>query len=254
MDEALSPTGDLDPRTRLLLTLGFIAALTAMPDGAWEAMGVLAAALVGVACIVRADWKALLRRVLMLLPFAGLAALSLPFTTGGRTLFTLGPLHLSDAGLLRFAAVMVRATLSIGAAALLVQRTPMPHLLQALQGIGVPRLVVAIAATAYRYVFVLVEEATRMDRARQSRSADLPSGRGRGLRWLWWRARGLGGMIGVLFLRSYERSERIYLAMAARGYAGTLRSLETPAWQRRDLYILAAGTLGLLLCVVVGWR
>ncbi len=244
----------LDPRTRLLLTLGFIAALTALPDGAWEAMGALAAALLGVAFATRADGRALLRRVLMLLPFAGLAALSLPFTTAGRTVLALGPLHLSDAGLLRFVSMMTRATLSIGAAALLVQRTPMPHLLQALQGIGVPPLVVAIAATAYRYLFVLAEEAGRMDRARRSRSADLPGGRGRGLRWLWWRARGLGGMIGVLFLRSYERSERIYLAMAARGYAGTFRSLERPSWQRRDLYVLAAGTLGLLLCLVVGWR
>ncbi len=247
-------TSGLDPRARLLLTLGFIVVVTALPDGAWVEMALLASSLLVVAVITRTDWASLLRRVVLLLPFAALAALSLPFTTAGETLLRVGPLRLTDRGMLRFAALIGRTLLSITAASLLVRQTPMPQLFQALQSLGVPRLLVAIAASAYRYSFILAEEAARMDRARRSRSADLPCGRGRGLRWLWWRAWGLGGMIGMLFLRSYERSERIYLAMVARGYAGTLYALEPPAWQRRDLYALVGGMAGLLLCLLMGVR
>ena len=65
----------------------------------------------------------------------------------------------------------------------------------------------------YRYLFVLVDEAMRLQTARDARSV----GAGR---TLFWRAKVLGGMIGCLFIRSYERSERIYAAMLSRGYAG----------------------------------
>ncbi len=254
MGSLATPEVGLDPRARLLLTVGFIIVVTALPDGAWTVMGILALGLLVIALLLHIDGRALLRRVGMLLPFAALAALSLPFTAEGQTVMGLGPLRMTDVGLAHFAAVMVRTLLSLTAATLLVQSMPTPQLFQALYGIGVPRLLVAIIAAAYRYFFVLVEEAARMDRARLSRSADLPGGRGRGLRWLWWRARGLGAMIGLLFLRSYERSERIYLAMIARGYSGRPYLPEPDGWRKRDLYALAGGLTGLLLCLVVGRR
>ena len=62
-----------------------------------------------------------------------------------------------------------------------------------------------------------------MLRARAARSAAIEGARGGGS--IGWRARTTGGMVGALFLRSYERSERIYAAMQARGFEGTLRHL-----------------------------
>jgi cobalt/nickel transport system permease protein len=62
-----------------------------------------------------------------------------------------------------------------------------------------------------------------MSRARAARSAAAPDGKGGGS--IVWRARVTGGMVGSLFLRSYERSERIYAAMQARGFEGEIRHL-----------------------------
>ena len=65
-----------------------------------------------------------------------------------------------------------------------------------------------------------------------------------------WRARVLGNMVGSLFLRSFERSERIHAAMRARGYDGTIRFADERALARADwLLLLCALTLlgGLVL-------
>ena len=81
-------------------------------------------------------------------------------------------------------------------------------------------MLVSIVAFMYRYVFVLVDEAQRLLRARAARSAGVGAGTGGTIAW---RARVSGGMAGSLFLRTYERSERIYLAMLARGFDGEVR-------------------------------
>ncbi len=85
-----------------------------------------------------------------------------------------------------------------------------------------PRLLVAIIGFMYRYLAVLAGEAGRLNRARRSRSA-VVAGRGGGS--VRWRAGVVGGMVGSLFLRSYERSERVYGAMQARGFDGEFRSM-----------------------------
>ncbi len=86
----------------------------------------------------------------------------------------------------------------------------------------------------WRYLFVLADEALRLLRARQARSGqtDRPGLKPGGS--LSWRGRVAGGMAGSLFLRAFERSDRIYMAMVARGYDGEVRSSPlpaTPAWQ-----------------------
>ncbi|MCX5999217.1 MAG: energy-coupling factor transporter transmembrane component T, partial [Chloroflexi bacterium] len=95
---------------------------------------------------------------------------------------------------------------------------------------------------AYRYIFVLVDEAMRMWRARESRSL----GRKR-----LWQIRTLGSMIGILFIRSYERGERVYAAMVSRGYEGRIRLLTPLSFSQRDVFF-AGGTAAFLVGVGVG--
>jgi cobalt/nickel transport system permease protein len=95
---------------------------------------------------------------------------------------------------------------------------------------------VAVISFMYRYLGVLGEEATRMSRARASRSAD-PSGKGGGS--MAWRARVTGQMVGSLFLRSYERSERIFAAMQARGFEGEFRHMHGRSLRPQELLGLA---------------
>jgi cobalt/nickel transport system permease protein len=133
----------------------------------------------------------------------------------------------TDRGLWLFVSIVVKAWLSVLVSGLLVATTTLPDLLAAMRALGVPDVLSATVSFMVRYLWVLIDEAVRVQTAREARSA----GRGG---TLWWRVRVLGGMIGSLFIRSYERSERIYAAMLARGYTGAVRTLDRLAWDARD--------------------
>jgi cobalt/nickel transport system permease protein len=239
----------LDPRVKLIATLAFILAATATPPLAWPAFSVLLMLVLGLIWAARLSLVVGLRRSMIFIPFTLVVALSIPFTTAGEPVFRLHlfsqPFTITDQGLLMFWAVVLRAWLSVLAAGLLTSTTHFVELLRAMKSLGVPKAMVSVISFMYRYIFVLVDEAMRLSVARDSRSAD-PDGRGGGT--LLWRAQVLGGMIGTLFLRSYERSERIYAAMLSRGFRGEIHTLEDASLQQKDVLTLAA-FLTLLLAV-----
>ncbi len=107
---------------------------------------------------------------------------------------------------------------------MLTATTHFVDVLRALRAFRLPAILVAILSFAYRYLFILTEEAQRLLRARECRSAAL-DGKGGGS--VVWRAKVTGRLVGTLFLRAFERSERVYVAMVSRGYAGEIRSLQT---------------------------
>lgn len=134
-------------------------------------------------------------------------------------------------------------------AILLTVTTEFPDILVAMRALRTPRVLVTIFGLMWRYLFVFSDEALRLMRARASRSgaADVPGLRPGGT--IAWRAQTAGGLVGNLFVRSLERSERIYAAMLARGYDGEIRSLAQEALDTVDWVILASGggILGLVL-------
>jgi cobalt/nickel transport system permease protein len=101
----------------------------------------------------------------------------------------------------------------------------------------------------YRYLAVLAGEASRLNRARESRSAVVEGRGGGGLRW---RASVVGGMVGSLFLRSYERSERVYAAMQARGFDGEFRSMGGRALTATDWTAFAIVATAIVAFVIAG--
>jgi cobalt/nickel transport system permease protein len=158
------------------------------------------------------------------------------FTKEGETLFSVPLLGwtASREGLEAVLSILTKSWLSVMAAVILTATTPAVELLRAARTLGLPRLLVATVSFMYRYLFVIGEEALRLMRARDSRSARpagayLPGQKTGGS--LGWRAKVLGNMVGSLFLRTYERSERVYGAMQARGYDGEPRFLWEPAWR-----------------------
>ena len=236
----------LDPRLKLLATLAFVLVASSTPPRAWPAFALLAVLVLTAILASQIPPVEVLRRSLIALPFAGMIALSLPFTRGGQPVWTWRPfgweLTVTDQGLILCGAVAAKAWLSVLAAALLLACTPLFDLLQAMRVLHVPAVLTATMSFMYRYLFVLGEEAGRLQTARAARSA----GSGGSLAW---RTRVLGGMIGSLFIRSYERSERIYAAMLSRGFAGEIHSLARLAWQRRDSWAGLAWTAALLAIV-----
>jgi len=114
----------------------------------------------------------------------------------------------------------------------------------------IPAILTTIIAFLYRYLFVLTDEVLRLLRARDSRSAAIP-GQKSG-RTVFWRAQIAGHMAGQLFLRSYERSDRIYNAMLARGYNGQMRTLRAHIMRCSDWLILSVSVFALLVIQLIG--
>lgn len=187
----------------------------------------------------------MVRGAFIALPFA-FAAVPLIFTRSGRPLGTIDlqlfHLTVSGEGIIAFATILLKSWVSVQVAALLVFTTQFHDLLEGLERLRLPRLMVAIVSLMYRYLAVLTGEASRMLRARSSRAATPPGTKPPGWRW---QARVVGNMVGALFIRAYERSERVYLAMQSRGYAGHLRHLHDRPFPRPQLLLLTAAILAL---------
>jgi len=178
------------------------------------------------------------RRSYVAIPFI-LAAAALPFTVPGPTVLTLPVLGwaVSGPGLVRLVSIAVRTWLAVQAAILLAATTPFPDLLWGMSRLSVPAPLVAVVGFMYRYLFLAGDEALRMIRARTARSAWTQGQRRPSIVW---QGKVTGNMVGSLFLRSIERSERVYDAMLARGYDGQVRSLVHFHLRRPDVIALAA--------------
>jgi cobalt/nickel transport system permease protein len=245
---------ELDPRVKVIVAILFILSNALLPDGAWPAFLVAWAIVLLLTILSRLPLLYTARRALIVLPFL-LAAVTLLFTLPGEPLaaWQLGSrtLTISDAGLIRFASIAIRSWLSVQMAILLTATTPFPDLMHALQHLRIPAVLVAIIAFMYRYLFVLSEEATRLLRAREARSARAANLKSGGT--IVWRAKIAGQLAGQLFLRSLERSDRVYQAMVARGYDGRLLTLNPHQMRPRD-WLLGAVALALVLVVQVAGR
>jgi len=252
----------LDPRVKLVLALAFILAAALTPIAAWPIYVLLAALVFSVEILSELGVTSVLKRAGLALPFV-LAALPVLVTTHGPALLAvaLGPwtLTITGPGLAKFLSIAAKSWISVQMAIVLAASTSFPDLLMAMRAIRIPRLLVAIFGLMWRYLFVLADEALRLLRARSARSGwlgqetdhnnaafDQQAGHGRVGGSVAWRASVTGGMAGSLFLRSFERSDRIYAAMAARGYDGEVRSFPLPEVSPAARSILIAG-LGLLM-------
>lgn len=230
----------LDARLKLLLTLGFILTTALLPAGAWASYLLLLALAFSAALVSELGIGRLLRRSLAVIPFA-LAALPLIFTTPGSALIILlaAPLQMEITlpGLVRFLSLAVKSWLSVQAAVILTAATPFPDLLMAMRSLGLPRFLAVVIGLMWRYLFVLVDSAARLTRARASRSGTIPGQHSGGK--VAWRARITGGMAGNLLLQSLERADRIYAAMLARGYDGEARGSAVTQFRGSSWLVLA---------------
>jgi cobalt/nickel transport system permease protein len=242
----------LDARAKLVPAILFVIATALTPDGAWPAYILLAILTLGVILASQLGIGFVQRRAAVAFPFA-LAAVTVIFSTPGRTVWATEvwrrELAITDAGLIRFASILLKSWLSVQIAVVLTGTTRFPALLQAMRSLGLPQILVSIIGFTYRYIFVIADEALRLMRARAARSGTVSrSARGGSLLW---RAQVTGGMAGSLFLRSIERSERIYDAMVARGYDGEVRSLRSPVLGLRDVLTVLPFVLTLIVAQVL---
>jgi cobalt/nickel transport system permease protein len=246
-----SPIHRLDPRVKIAVTVVFILSNVLLPDGAWLAFACSFAFLMLLTWRAKLGFRFVFTRSLVALPFA-LAAVTAIFSVPGEPVLAIkiGPWMLiaTDAGVIRFVSIILRSWLSVQMAIVLTATTPFPDLIHALRHLRIPGVLVSTIAFMYRYLFVLSDETVRLLRARDARSAQLEGKQSGGSAI--WQAQVAGNMAGQLFLRSYERSERIYNAMLARGYRGTLLTLNPHEMSSRD-WFWGAGMIAMILVVQI---
>lgn len=246
----------LDGRVKFVLAVAFIFTCSLTPISAWAVYILLFALVLSIEILSTLGVGYFLKRALLATPFV-LAALPIIFTMEGTELFSLpiGAWNLTASveGLERFISIALKSWLSVQVAIVLSATTPFPELLQAMRAVGIPRLLVAMFGLTWRYIFVLVDEALRLMRARAARSGISSSNQmGREGGGIIWRAQVTGGMAGSLFLRGFERSDRIYTAMLSRGYDGEVRLMPVPSLNRGSKLILYAGLILLVFLLLFG--
>lgn len=206
----------LPPEVKIAATVAVTLVVVSTPREAFWAFGAYAVLVGVVAALGRVPAGWLARRSLVETPFV-LLALVLPFVGAGERVHWLG-LGLSVEGLLGGWNILVKGTLGVLVSLLLAATTSSRDLIIGLDRLRCPQILTQIATFMIRYLDVLVGEARRMRVARISRGDDP--------RFLW-QLRGFAAGIGALFLRAFERGERVYLAMLSRGYDGRM----PVAWQ-----------------------
>jgi cobalt/nickel transport system permease protein len=225
-----SPIHRLDPRAKLMGFAGVTLVAVSTPLGAWPVYVACAAALVVVAALARVELSTVWHRVRVVLPLVLFVAVFVPFVREGDPV-DLGPLTVSEQGLATFATVSAKAILGTCSAVLLGATTSFPDVLHALERLRAPRLLILIAAFMYRYLFVIVDEVARMRAALVARGYAPRHAL---------QAAAIGRVATALFLRTYERAERVHLAMLARGWTQAMPRLNVLTYTRADAVFLGA--------------
>jgi cobalt/nickel transport system permease protein len=224
-----------------------------LPNGSWEAFGLAWLVTVGISLLSQLGPAYAVKRSFVALPFLA-AAVTIIFSLPGKPAFAIPlggwTLVATEPGLIRFGSIVARSWVAVQMAILLTATTRFPDLMHALRHLHVPQLIVAIVGFMYRYLEVLSDEVARLLRARESRSAGIPGQKSGGT--IGWRAQVAGNMAGQLFLRSYERSDRIFAAMQARGYTGEFLTINPHVMQRKDWVALVVAGLVCILLQLAG--
>jgi cobalt/nickel transport system permease protein len=201
----------LAAKTRVLCIFLLVFAIALTPNGRWETWAVYGLGVGTIALFSRITLTVLLQRVAVEFVFVGVVVLGTLFRGGGEVLWQWGWFQITTDGLTVLGSVALKALLSLTLLNILIQTTSIPALLHALAALRMPPLLVAILASMHRYLAVLFDEFNSMRRAAISRNL-------MGSRY--WQRVVIGHMMGSLFIRTYERGDRIHLAMLARGYTG----------------------------------
>jgi cobalt/nickel transport system permease protein len=229
----------LAPRTRVLCVLLMVFAIALTPNGRWWTWAIYSLAIVSLLLLSRITLSVLLKRIAVEFAFVGVVLLGTLFRDGGEVIWAWEFLRITTTGLTVLGSVMLKALLSLMMLNLLTLTTSVPALLHGLSELRTPPILVATIASMYRYLGVLMGEFNTMRRAAACRN--LTSNRR-------WQRLVIGNTIGSLFIRTYDRGERIYHAMLSRGYRGTFPVEKVPPGGRRDIVALSL----ILIVVLLG--
>ncbi|WP_370326503.1 cobalt ECF transporter T component CbiQ [Euzebya sp.] len=227
------------PEAKVAAALGFVTVVALTPaDLGWAFAG-HAVVLAAVARTARLSVRFVASRALVVVPFIAFVAL-IPFVATGPRTEVLG-VAVSAEGLVAARTILCKAVLGVTTTVVLAATTETTAIMRGLNRLRVPTVMTAIATFMLRYLEVLTGELGRMRTAMTARGYDP--------RWLW-QARPIASSAGALFVRSYERGERVHAAMLARGFDGTMPVLDDRRAGRGEWAAAAALPLLALLALL----
>lgn len=205
----------LDPRTKIISFFAFIIFVITTSHADFIQFTSYATVILLVILLSKVPLIYIIKRVYVIIPFVVFVAIFVPF------------MNETQDGFRIFWNVLIKSFLAILATIMLSSTTKFPELLHGFELLKLPKILILILSFMYRYIFVLTDEAGRMERARSSRYFG-----GEYLR----QARIIGNIIGLLFIRAYERGERVYQSMVARGFDGEIITMNKTKFSSRDIY------------------
>jgi len=231
---------DLPAHLKVVGALCFIFVVVATPAREIQVFFAYLVILLSIVRLARLKFRTLAKRMLIEIPFVFFAIL-IPFATPGEKIQVLG-LQLSPDGLWVAFGILAKSTLGVMVSIILSASTSSRELLASLEKLRVPATLIQITSFMFRYTAVVLDEMNRMKIARISRGFEP-----RGI--LDWRI--LGQSIGALFIRSYERGERVHLAMLSRGYDGNLSLNNSSKSSRKQKFTALVPALSALTLLTI---
>lgn len=238
----------LEPRVKIVAFLMLVLFIASVPNGSFICFILYAALLSGLFLLSGLPLLYIFKKSFAVLPFVLLSAVFIPFFKPGEIIrsYSLGcwTINLTYEGLSLFLGIAIKAFLCLFSIILLISTSRFTDLLKALESLRAPRLVILILSFMYRYMFILEDELMRMQQARQARSIN---------RQYHLQAKASANMLGVLFIRAYERAENVYLAMCSRGFDGVIYTINQSRIRAGDIYFFLAVFILSAGIKITGW-
>ncbi|MEW6113644.1 MAG: cobalt ECF transporter T component CbiQ [Thermodesulfobacteriota bacterium] len=223
----------LDPRAKIIAAAAFSTAVALNTSLAVTGAALTIPVLLVLAA--RMNLRAVLRRLLIVNSFVFLLWVFLPFTYPGHVLWSAGPMHIHKEGLLFAALITLKSNVIVLTLMALLGTSPVFHLVHALSHMGVPEKLVHIFFFCFRYVHVIHQEYHRLIDAMKIRAfrprTNLHT------------YRAYAYLVGMLLVRSFDRSLRIMEAMRCRGFNGKFYILHHYNMRQTDYLVTATSLL-----------
>jgi len=228
-----SPMHRFDPRAKLIAFIILIFSIVLLPNLKLALIGLLASILFLIAS--KLPLRFTLQHIKWVFLFVVPFIVIMPFTVGGAEIFSFYGLTMTYEGLEYGLLVAVRAISAVILVLPMIATTRFDLTLKALAKLKMPNMLVQMFMFTYRYIFVFVVEFQRTWRAMAARGFKIKTNI--------YALKTIGKALGTLFVRSYERGERVYQALRSRGYTGSPKTLVAFKMHVMD-YILAVTIIG----------
>ena len=226
---------NLDARAKLITTLLFLVFMLSLPITAIENTVLFASFPIALCSMAKISYSTIAVRSLIVLPFVALVGIFNPILDS-HTQYMIGRVAISS-GWVSFVTIILRGLLATQAILILIATTGFHRICTAMTRLGVPTIFATLLLLIYHYIFILLEEAMSMHRARVSRSFGKKS----------YSLKEWSTFVGLLFLRALSHSQAVYNAMLSRGFNGKIAVTHATTWTMRDTAFTVFISLALIL-------